>query len=257
MTINVNGRTIAITALAAMALLAAYLLGSARPSVADAAAPALVRAATSTTTTTDAGITVTGTGKVTGTPDTLQISLSVTATASSIDSALSSANKSAKAVQDALLAKGVATKDLQTSNLSIQPNYTSKGEPSGYRVDESITASLRDLTKAGKTLSAAVAAGGDAVRVDGVSVALEDTSGLVAGARTSAVDDAKTKAEQYAKAAGRSLGDVQSISEVVTSPTPMYADRAYAGVAATPSAVPIQAGSQDVVVDVTVVYAFA
>ena len=40
--------------------------------------------------------------------------------------------------------------------------------------------------------------------VDGVSVALDDTSGLVADARTSAINSAKTKATQYAAAAGRS-----------------------------------------------------
>ena len=106
-----------------------------------------------------------------------------------------------------------------------------------------MTASVRDLTKAGATLSAAVDAGGNAVRVDAVSFALEDTNGLVAGARKGAVDDAKAKAEQYAAAAGRSLGAVQSISEVVTSPTPQYMDGiAYARTAALAAPVPLQAG---------------
>ena len=124
--------------------------------------------------------------------------------------------------------------DLFNSNLSIQPDYTSKGEPRGYVVSEGISASVRDLGKAGATLSAAVAAGGDSARVDGVSIALEDTSALVAGARSSAVGDAKTKAEQYAAAAGRSLGAVQSISEVVQSPNPQYLDGRFA-VAALPA----------------------
>jgi uncharacterized protein YggE len=253
MTITVNGRTIATTAIAAMALLAAYLLGAVRPSSAGAATTTSAGGTAAAAATTDSGVTVTGTGTVTGTPDTLRIALSVTATASGIDAALGSANRSARAVQGALSAQGVAARDLKTSGLSIQPNYTSKGEPSGYRVDESITASLRDLAKAGATLSAAVAAGGNAVRVDGVSVALEDTDSLVTGARTAAVDDARAKAEQYAKAAGRTLGEVRSISEVVQQPTPLAFDSRFA--AAVPaSAVPIQPGSQDVTVAVTVVY---
>jgi len=251
MTITVNSRTIAITVVAALAILAAYLIGSARPSVAGAATP-------STGSPADTGITVTGTGKVTGSPDTLRISLSVTATSQDVDTALASANKSAKAVQDAFLGKGVDKKDLQTSNVSIQPNYNSKGAPSGYAVTESMTASVRDLTKAGATLAAAVAAGGNAVRVDAVSFALEDTSGLVSGARKGAVDDAKAKAEQYAAAAGRSLGAVQSISEVVTSPTPQYMDGPlYARATANVALVPLQAGSQDLSVQVTVVYALS
>ena len=259
MTIHVNGRTVAVTALVTVALLAAYLIGSARPSVAGAATPvAAVRTATGAASPADTGITVTGTGKVTGTPDTLRISMSVTATSQDVDSALASANASAKAVQDALLAKGVAAKDLQTSTLSIQPNYTPKGQPSGYVVSEGITASVRDLAKAGATLTAAVNAGGNAVRVDGVSMALEDTSSLVGGARKGAVDDARAKAEQYAQAAGRSLGEVQSISEVVTSPTPTYYDGRFAATAAASALpVPIQAGSQELSVQVTVVYALA
>ena len=256
MTITVNSRTIAITVVAALAILAAYLIGSARPSVAGAATPTVLSASTGSPA--DTGNTVTGTGKVTGSPDTLRISLSVTATSQDVDTALASANKSAKAVQDAFLAKGVEKKDLQTSNVSIQPNYNSKGAPSGYVVSESMTASVRDLTKAGATLSAAVDAGGNAVRVDAVSFALEDTNGLVSGARKGAVDDAKAKAEQYAAAAGRSLGAVQSISEVVTSPTPQYMDGiAYARSAAQAAPVPLQAGSQDLSVQVTVVYALA
>ena len=188
----------------------------------------------------------------------VRISLSVTSTSQDVDTALASANRSSRKVQDAFLAKGVDKKDLQTSNVSIQPNYNSKGAPSGYAVTESMTASVRDLTKAGATLAAAVAAGGNAVRVDAVSFALEDTSGLVSGARKGAVDDAKAKAEQYAAAAGRSLGAVQSISEVVTSPTPQYMDGiAYARSAAQAAPVPLQAGSQDLSVQVTVVYALA
>ena len=256
MTINVNGRTVATTTIVAAALLAAYLLGAVRPSVAGAATATPPGSATSTATAADPGITVSGTGKVTGTPDTLRIALTVTATASGIDAALGSANRSARAVQDALSARGVAPRDVQTSGMSIQPNYTSMGEPSGYRVDESISVSLRGLAKAGATLGAAIAAGGNAVRVDGVSVALEDTDGLVAGARTAAVADARAKAEQYAKAAGRTLGEVRSISEVVQQPAPQYYDTRYAA-GASASPVPIQAGSQDVAVSVTVVYAFS
>ena len=255
MTITVNSRTIAITVVAALAILAAYLIGSARPSVAGAASPTVLTASTGSPA--DTGITVTGTGKVTGTPDTLRISMSVTATNQDVDTALASANKSAKAVQDALLAKGVEKKDLQTSNVSIWPNYNSKGAPKGYTVTESLTASVRDITKAGATLSAAVDAGGNAVRVDAVSFALEDTDGLVPGARKGAVEDAKAKAEQYAAAAGRSLGAVQSISEVVTSPNPQYMERQAYAVPAALSAVPLQAGSQDLTVQVTVVYALS
>ena len=256
MTITLNGRKLAFFAVAALAILAAYLIGTSRSSVARAAVTTSVPATTTSSSSTE-GITVTGTGKVTGTPDTLRISLAVNATAKNIDEALASANASMRKVQKSLSDNGVAAKDMQTSNLSISPHYTNKGAPDGYDVSESLSATIRDLPKAGAVLSASVDAGGNAVRVDGVSVALDDTSALVGGARTSAMDDAKTKASQYAEAAGRTLGAVVSISEVVSgSPYPVY-DQAAATSFRAASPVPIQAGSQDVSVQVTVVYAFA
>jgi uncharacterized protein len=253
MTISVTSRKLAFFVVAALAILAAYLLGSIRPSTATAAevAPRADTAAASTP-----GITVVGSGKVAGTPDTLTLTLSVTTSAPKIDDALASANRAAVAVQDALAGRGVDKKDMQTSGLSIQQDYTSKGQPSGYRVYENLTVTMRDLAKAGATMTAAVDAGGNAVRVDGLSLSLENTSALVAGARTGAIDDARQKATQYAQAAGRTLGPVVSITETVTPPNPSYLD-ARTTLAFQASAVPIQAGSQDVTVQVSVVYAFA
>ncbi len=254
MTISVTSRKLAFFVVAALAILVAYLLGSSRPSTASAA---VVAPRADTASTASAGVTVTGSGKVAGTPDTLKLSLSVTTTAASIDDALASANRAALAVQKALTERGVEAEDMQTSGLSIQQEYTSQGKPNGYRVYENLTVTLRDLAKAGATMTAAVDAGGNAVRVDGISLSLENTSALVSGARTSAIDDAKAKATQYAEAAGRTLGQVVSITENVTPPTPSYFDGRAAMTYASQAAVPIQAGSQDVTVVVSVVYAFA
>lgn len=254
MTITLTGRKLAVAALLVLAVVAAYVVGSSRPSAAQAAVLTSVPSATGSTDAAPGGITVTGTGSVTGTPDTLRLNLSVSTTAADIDTALGSANTAMHDVIAALRDHGVAEKDLQTSNLSIQPNWTSKGSPDGYAVTESLAATVRDLAKAGSTLTAAVAAGGNAVRVDGVSVALDDTSGLVGGARAKAMADARTKAEQYAQAAGRPLGQVVSVSEQVSGPSPVYYGRDMAVAAG--AAVPVQAGTQDVGVSVTVVYAF-
>jgi uncharacterized protein YggE len=256
MTITLTRRTLLPLVLVALCLVAAYLIGSARPSVANAAT-VTPRAATADPSST--GITVTGSGTVTGTPDTLSVSLSVTATASTIDDALARATRAQSAVVASLKESGVAAGDLQTSNLSISPNYTSKGLPSGYVVNEGVTAKLHGLAKAGRTLGAAVAAGGDSVRVDGIWISIDDTDPLKGDARAAAISDARNRAEQYAAAAGRKVGEVQSIREVVTTPAPYAMDaRAYAmPAAASLQSVPIQAGSQDVTVQVTVVYGLA
>ncbi len=254
MTITLNRRLLVplVLVLVALALVAAYLLGAARPGAANTVALTPIAAQTNAS---SAGVTVAGSGTVKGTPDTLTVSLSVSSTAPSIDAALASANKASAAVVAALKSHGVGDADLQTSNLSIQPAYTSKGRPSGYRVDEGVVAKLHGLTKAGATLNAAVAAGGNLVRVDGVWVSIDDTDPLKGDARAAAITDARNRAEQYAKAAGRQLGAVQSISEVVST-APMYSAQYLPAASPGLSQTSIQAGSQDVTVNVTVVYAF-
>jgi uncharacterized protein YggE len=272
MTITLTPRRTATAIIVALAFIVAYLLGTwhSGGSVASAATTsgngasgiggsASIGAAAGYGQPT--GITVTGLGKVTGKPDTLVLDLGVTANGSTVSTALASASSIEARVQKALRSGGVADRDLQTSGLSIQPDYTygKSGQPipRGYVVTEDVTAKLRDLGRAGQTITSAVAAGGNSVRLGGISLDLQDTSALVSSARDSAFGDAKAKAEQYARAAGRSLGPVISISEVVTNPTPVYPYGPMMGAASTASApVPIAVGSQDVNVTVTVVFAF-
>ena len=265
MTLTVTPRRTAVLAIIAVAFATAYLLGAAHSggSVAAAAgtgSPVATGAATTAASSTG-GITVSGTGKVTGTPDTLRLDLTVVATGGSVTSALASANQTTTRVQKTVHGRGVATKDLQTSGLSIQPNYSYSGSgqpiPKGYQVSESLSVLLRDLASAGATINAAVDAGGNAMRVDGIGLDLADTSSLVSAARSSAFGEAKTKAEQYAAAAGRALGQVVSVSEVVGTPSPVYSTNTSAQAMAPGVPLPLQAGTQDVSVTVTVVFAFA
>ncbi|MHB1473477.1 MAG: SIMPL domain-containing protein [Dermatophilaceae bacterium] len=267
MTVTITPRRAALVTLAVIALIAVYVLGAARSGGAPAAASAFTNTSNTSSTRPSAalavgspGIIVGGRAKVAGTPDTLRLDLSVVATASSVSEALASANRSAAAVQKSLLDSFVQKKDLQTSGLNIAPeyDYSNNAAPrlKGYQVSESISARLRDLGRAGDAIGKAVDAGGNAVRVNGISLDLEDTGALVSSARDKAFADAKAKAEQYAKAAGRSLGAVISISEDVTTPSPIPMPYAAAGTTAKDLAsVPIQPGSQDVSVSVTVVFA--
>ena len=245
----------ATTAVAGAVLLgAAFWLGSYSGREASAA--------TTTSTTTSAaaspspGITVTGTGTVSGTPDTLRLDLSITTRADSVGRALADASGTMARVRKSLKASGVGAKDLQTSNLSISPDYAYPSDDSpritGYTVSQGVSVTLRDFSKAGQTITDATRAGGNAVQVGGIRLDLADTSTLVTAARDRAVANARTKAEQYARATGRKLGQVLSLSEAVSEPPSVMLPRA----AAADKGVPIEPGSQDVDVSVTVVYAF-
>jgi hypothetical protein len=126
--------------------------------------------------------------------------------------------------------------------------------PNGYDVFETVAVTLRNLSNAGATISDAAAAGGDATRINGVSFAVDDQTALLQQARDAAFADAKAKAEQYAKLAGRSLGKVSVITEGPSNDGggvvyPMARNAMSAG-----SPVPIAAGSQDVTLTSTVTW---
>jgi uncharacterized protein YggE len=233
--------------------------GSAGRSSAGTAGAAALASTGGTSSGAAAGITVTGTGTVSGTPDALHLAMGVAVTKPTVSAALEDANAAAAKVQDSLRRHGVADKDLQTSGLSIQAQYADAGGGrstiTGYQVSESLTATLRDLKTAGAAISEAATAGGDATRVDGVTLDLTDTSSLVAAARKNAYTQAKQKAQHYADAAGIGVGDVLSIQESVSTPSPVGAMAVPMATAA--ASVPIAAGSQQVDVTVTVVFAIS
>lgn len=200
-------------------------------------------------------ITVSGTGTVNGTPNELVLSMGVQANAASVSTALRQANEAATRVIHSLRAGGVRRADLQTSGLSIQPNYQNGSPfPVGYMVSEQLTATLRNLKRAGSQIQSAATAGGNATTVNGVSLNLTDTSRLLARARAAAVRDAKAKASQFAAGLGRPLGRALSVSDQSSVPYPIYAAEGAALKAAQPS-VPVQPGTQQVSVQVTVVFA--
>jgi uncharacterized protein YggE len=241
-------RAAGIGVASAALLIGAFSLGD------SGAAGAPAQAATNQTTQQPAGrITVVGTGTATGTPSQLVVTMGVQVSAGSVSTALDTANQTVSGVSAALRTGGVAAADIQTSGLSIYPNYQSDSPvPVSYEVTESLTATLTQINAAGGQIEAAVRAGGNAITVDGVSLNLTDDGPLFATARANAMRDAHAKAAQFASAAGEPLGQVLSISPVTSSSPLVFGPSA--GRAGSDS-VPISPGNQQVSVSVTVVYA--
>jgi uncharacterized protein len=248
---NPGYRAAAIGVASAALLVGAFSLGASHPtgSPAEAATAESAQAAQQ-----PAGhITVSGTGTATGTPNQLVVSMGVQVSAGSVSTALDAANQTVSQVTGALTGQGVAASDIQTTDLAIYPNYQpGSSAPVSYQVTESLTATLDQVSAAGRQIEAAVHAGGNAITVDGVSLNLTDDGPLFAAARASAMRDARAKAGQFASAAGEPLGQVLSITSAATSSPPVFAPSA---ASAGSAAVPISPGSQQVSVSVTVVYA--
>ncbi|GAA2051577.1 SIMPL domain-containing protein [Williamsia deligens] len=198
-------------------------------------------------------VTVVGTGEVRGAPDTLTATVGVQSQAADVSAAIAQAGSRVQAVTSAVEKAGVASKDVQTEQVTLDPQYAGAvpgGGPSisGYQATTTVRITVRDLTRASSVLGAAVDAGGNDARLSGVTFRIDDDSRLLADARTRAFDDARTRAEQYAKLSATSLSRVLSVQENVTGQEqPVTAERS-----AQASTVPIEPGQQSVSVSVTV-----
>ena len=235
-------------------LIGAFTIGAAQTSASPSAGGAALTAAAAPGQP-GARITVTGTGNVSGAPNQLVLSMGVQTSGSSVAGALRQANEAVRAITRVLTHSGVSGSSIQTSGLSIQPNYSSSGTPSGYAVSEQLSVTLNNLSTAGTQISQAARAGGNATVIDGVSLDLSDTGTLLASARAKAVADAEAKASAYARALGRPLGAVISMSET-QPPQPVYPfpiPNAARAPAAAP--VPVHPGTRQLSVTVTAVFA--
>ncbi len=236
------------TRLAGTAMLAALTLGGAGTGVAHA---------DSTTSPATHSITAVGDGVVEGTPDVLELSLGVTTRDASAATALAHNSELALKVIGVLKNAGVVDKDVQTSDLSISPNMNSSGDHvDGYEVDNTVTAKIRDVNKAGNIVDAATKVAGNEIVVRNLSFSFDDNSSMVAAARTLAVKRAQDQARQLADAAGVALGNLDSISStsVPVGPPPQAAGTPRASGAAPAPTPPVNPGSQTVSVEVTLVY---
>lgn len=199
-------------------------------------------------------VTVSGSGTVLASPDVLLLELGVEVLDVTVDGALAAANGAMSEVQSSLLGSGVRAGDLRTTTLSIRTEYDRQGRVvRGYVVNQGLQARLRDVSSAGGNVSAAVAAGGDMVRVNGLTFDVDDDTALLEQARAAAVDDARRRAHTLADAAGRQVGRALRISE--GSPSAPGPPRARMMAAESLSAVPLQGGSHEAAVTVTVEWA--
>lgn len=242
----------------AMALIAATtagvlaLAGCSGPT-ATGADPSTGAPATTASPATSASISAQGVGTASGVPDTVTMQIGVETRNASAKAAIEENSAKAKQLVATFKSAGIADKDIQTSQLYVNPDYNNSGKPTGYVVNNMLTVKITGIDKAGPLIDQAGKAAGDAIRLQGLSFGFSDDSAVMAKARADAVRQARTQATQLAEAAGVKLGAVKSIVEQPGGGMAMpYASMAAAGDSS--AAMPIQAGSVDLAVTVQVVY---
>ncbi len=206
-------------------------------------------------------ISVSGMGEASGTPDQARINLGVTTEARNARDALRANSQAMQAVFDQMEALGIPEENIQTSNLSINPQYApyDQNNPQrrqtiiGYQVSNNVSVLFEDLDGFGEGLDAIVSSGAN--QLYGISFSISETDEMETAARTSAVENARAKAETLAAAAGVTLGDVLSISEGGGySPAPQYAMMARGAAMDESFSVPVAAGEQTLSVSVNMVF---
>jgi uncharacterized protein YggE len=206
-------------------LLAALMAGAAvLPSAASA------QQATINQTIAGTRLDVNATGEVTRVPDLAIISAGVVTKAATAGSALQQAATRMQRVRAALKAAGVEDRDIQTSNINLNPEYryvnNQPPQLTGYSATNTVSVRFRDIANAGKILDALVREGAN--QLNGPTLTIDKPEAALDEARAQAIAKGRARAELYARSMGKRVVRVVAVSESGSSypvppPMPMYA----------------------------------
>lgn len=213
-------------------------------------------------------LTLSAEGRTTRKPDVASFSAGVASSGKTAGEALAANAAAMNRVFAALKRAGIADKDIQTSNLSLNPVYADMSRQPrdpleqvvppiiGYQVNNTVSVKQRNLAEYGKVIDTLVTNGAN--QVNGPSFEMDNPDAALDEARTDAMKKARDRANLYARAAGLKVVRVLSISESggYSPPMPvMYARAAMADMAAAPS--PVAAGEVSLSANVTVLFELA
>jgi uncharacterized protein len=201
-------------------------------------------------------VSVTGEATVEATPDMATISLGVTTDGDTAAAAMAANTAALQAVMARLNASGIENRDLQTSNLTLNPNwvgYDAGSVPTiaGYIASNMLNVRVRALDTLGTVLDASIADGANTM--NGITFELSTPRTAQDEARLAAVADARARATLLVEASGGKLGKIVSITENqgYGAPTPMFRSEASA------APVPVASGQIGLMASVTVVFEIA
>jgi uncharacterized protein YggE len=211
-------------------------------------------------------ISVSGSGTISATPDIAEIQVGVRTQAATAREALASNNQAMNMLHAILKERGVAVKDVRTTQIQVSPQYSEppRGRENGpqpefiprvigYRVDNSVQVTARRIDKVGELLDALVQAGAN--EIDGINFRIEQADKLLDEARKRAIADAKRKADLFAGEAGVVVGPPRLIQED-GMPFGFQSPQSFAVAPAmmSPAPMAVAPGQQELRVNVHVVY---
>jgi uncharacterized protein len=158
---------------------------------------------------------ITASGEVTRVPDVALISAGVVTRQQTASLAIQENSARMERVLAALKKAGVADRDVQTSSLNLSPEYRyQENQPPqlvGYSASNQVSIRFRDIRNSGRILDALVAEGAN--QINGPSLALDKPEAALDEARQQAIANGRARAELYARALGKRVARVVSVSE--------------------------------------------
>lgn len=207
------------------ALISALMLGA-------ALFPSAAAAQQSTINQTIAGtrLDINSTGEVTRVPDVAIVTAGVVSRSATATGALQDSADRMQRVLAALNRAGVEDRDIQTSNVSLNPEYRYPQDQSpqlvGYTASNNITVRFRDIRSSGRILDALVAQGAN--QINGPSLTIDKPEAALDEARAKAIAVGRARADLYARSMSMRVVRVVAVAESggsypVPPPMPMYA----------------------------------
>jgi hypothetical protein len=201
-------------------------------------------------------LSVSAEGRTESAPDMATVSLGVVTEGATAAAAMAENARRMNALTQALRRAGVAERDIQTSNLSVNPQYAyvENEQPrlTGYQANNTVTARVRNLANVGRTVDAAVTAGGNTV--NGISFSHAEPDVQLDAARRDAATKARHRADLYAQAFGLRVHRIIAISEGGGYSPPMPVMMFARGMAAEAAPTPVSPGEVTTSVSLSVTY---
>ncbi|MEY2884012.1 MAG: hypothetical protein RL490_1736 [Pseudomonadota bacterium] len=201
-------------------------------------------------------LTLTAEGRVARTPDIAEVSGGVVTSAATAAAAMSENASRMTAVVAAVRRAGIADRDIQTSGLTLAPQYRyDNNQPpvlTGYQATNTVNLRIRKIADTGKLLDALVAVGAN--QINGPNFRVEAADAALDEARTAAVATARARALLYARAAGLAIKRIVTITESAgyeAGPRPMMMMKAMADAAPAP---PVAPGEVALTVNMTMTF---
>ena len=158
---------------------------------------------------------INATGEVTRVPDLAIISAGVQTLQPTATGAIEENATRMERVRAALKRAGIDDKDIQTSSISLNPEYRYvENQPprlTGYRATNTVNVKFRDLKRTGAILDALVAEGAN--QINGPNLTIDKPEAAYDEARVQAIANGRARAELYARALGKRVVRLLSVSE--------------------------------------------